>query len=235
MFMTTALRFLVLVGAVDGACFGFLHRRGPASLPALASAQEGPGLAVIVNPRTIKVTTLGGDATEVPVVAGQTVRDFKSRADLRATLGPQISLIRLINNNGDHVLQDHGGLDGVTDVTALRDFTVARNELRHTIEENDADWFQVKEMGEDIIIRKAPAGARTRNEARPLDVPLYHMFNRNNEDLVLAEFGFLEGFRKLPPYFYTWPGNWTSENVGAVDFKLWEDFIPSLLYHHSCI
>ena len=103
---------------------------------------------------------------------------------------------------------------------------VAPNELKHTIEENDADRFQVAEMGEDIIIRKAPAGARTRNEARPHDVPLYHMFNANNEDLVLAEFGFLRGDVIVGTYFYMWPGNWTSENVGAVDIKLWVKRFP---------
>ena len=70
--------------------------------------------------QNITVKSLDAKIEEVSVVAGQTVRDFKSRADLRATLGPQISLIRLINNNGDHALQDDDDLDGVTDVTALR-------------------------------------------------------------------------------------------------------------------
>jgi hypothetical protein len=222
MFMRTALRFLVFAGAVDGACFDFLQPRR---------------FAAIVNPRTIKVTTLGGpsagDATEVPVWRGQTVRDLKSRADLRATLGPHISLITLINNDGDHVLQDDDGLDGVTDITALKVFTgatVARNELMHAIEENDADMFQVAEMGEDIFIRKAPAGVQTkarpsRGLRLPKHVPLYHMFHIKNKNVVLAEFGLLEeGVRNAGTYFFAWPENWTPEKVGAVDFEVWEDF-----------
>ena len=179
------------------------------------------------HPGTIIVATLGGTTKEVSVVAGQTVRDL--RRELCVTLGPLLGPhIKLIN--GDHVLQDNEGLDGVTDVTAVRDFVVARDKLSRTIKENNADMFRVEGMGEDIIIRKAPAGAQTGNFLRPQDVPLYHMFNRNNEDLVLAEFGFSEGDFIFGSYcyFYIWPGNWTSENVGAVDFELWEDFIGSM-------
>ena len=213
-------------------CISLLSRRlaGRVLLVMLVGTSLAVGRRLSADPagHIITVTKIDGTSVGVPVVAGQTVRDFKSRADLRATLGPQISLIRLINNNGDHVLQDDDGLDGVTDVTALRVFAVARNELRHTIGENDADRFQVAKMGEDIIIRKAPTGARTRQMFRTGDVPLYHMFNANNEDLVLAEFGFLKGDVNVGTYFYMWPGNWTSENVGAVDFELWENFTKTL-------
>ena len=170
---------------------------------------------------TIIVTKLGGESEVVPVVAGQTVRDL--RRELRVVLGHQ----RLKLINGDHELQDDDGLDGVLEVTRLCSSQIEAKELKHIIEKHDADRFQVAGMGEDIIIRKAPADERTRQIYRTRDVPLYHMFNANNEDLVLAEFGFLNGDVNVGTYFFTWPGNWTSENVGA-DFKLWEDFMDAL-------
>ena len=178
------------------------------------------------HPGTIIVATLGGTTKEVSVVAGQTVRDL--RRELCATLGPLLGPhIKLIN--ADHVLQDDEGLDGVTDVTAVRSYpvVVARREWRRTLMENNADAIKVEGMGEDIIWRKAPAGAQTGNPRRPQDVPLYHMRNANNEELILGEFGLWCGSVKASsnPYVFLWPENWTPENVGVVNMKLWEDFV----------
>ena len=174
---------------------------------------------------TITVVTLGGTTKEVSVVAGQTVRDL--RRELCVTLGPLLGPhIKLIN--GDHVLQDNEGLDGVTDVTAVRDFVVvvARNDLRRTIIENNADTIQVEGMGQDIIIRKAPAGAQ--NLRSPQDMPLYHMRNTNNEELILGEFSLRGGGATASSdviYFFGLRENWTRKNVGARNLDLWEDFL----------
>ena len=186
----------------------------------IGSEADPPG-----HPGTITVATLGATTKEVSVVAGQTVRDL--RRELCVTLGPRLGpCIKLIN--GDHVLQDNEGLDGVTDVTAVRDFVVSRKELKRTIKESKADMFRVEGMGEDIIIRKAPAGAQTGNFRRPQDVPLYHMRNTNNEELILGEFGLWGGPDFVSPdgiYFFGLRENWTRKNVGAHNLHLWVDFL----------
>jgi len=177
---------------------------------------------------------MGGTTQEVSAVAGQTVRDFKLREDLRVNLG-QLLGQRFKLVDGDRVLQDHEVLGGVADVTltVARDLihlVVAPEKLHTAIAENNADTIRVKDMGEDIIIEKAPAGTQTGLRSHAQNRPLYHMRSTaNNVDLILAEFGLFDAHAVSYTYFFAWPENWTPENVGVGNLELWEDYFNSRL------